>query len=98
VINRPPATTFRLADVCPRLALARDQHNAAVRQRQMHELNRIIDRHELERLVAHRELQLLRAFHTRRGRYIAERQRKLAWAVAALARFDAQDQQGQQAA
>lgn len=54
----------------------------------MHDLNVVIDRHELERLVAHRELQLERANWTGNGRYIRQRQRKLAQARAALERFD----------
>lgn len=57
-------------DNCPRLAKAADQHNARYRLRR-DQLFRA------ERLLAHRDLQLQRSFHSRSGKYIAERQRKL---------------------
>lgn len=87
-LGQRSGATFSLYEIAPRLALARDQHNAEVRRQQMHALNVVIDRHELERLIAHRELQLQRAFRTRDGKYIAERQRKLRSAQQRLAQLN----------
>lgn len=78
---------FRLETVCPRLALARDQHNELVLRRRRHERRVRDERHRIERLIAHRELQLQRAFAAGGRRYIAERQRKLEQATAALERL-----------
>jgi hypothetical protein len=77
-------TAFSLAARCPRLALARDQHNAMVREQDRKRLALACKIHATERLVAHRELQLQRAFVTGKGTYIASRQRKLAAAERSL--------------
>lgn len=76
---------FALATRRPRLALARDQHNAwhAEREQRLHKLTST--RHRLERLVAHRELQLLRAGAKNKRPYVAKRAAKLADAQASLA-------------
>lgn len=78
--------SFSLHSIAPRLARARDQRReelrvASVQRRHMASL--VLSS---ERCVAHRELQLVRAFSTGNGRYIAERQRKLAAAKRELAR------------
>jgi hypothetical protein len=69
--------TFSLAARCPRLAKARDDHERQVRDRRQAARQRSDALLSAERNLAHRELQLVRAFHTGKGRYIAERQRKL---------------------
>jgi hypothetical protein len=78
--------TFRLADVAPRLARARDARATELikeaRERRRH-TTRLM---ELERLVAHRELQFLRAGATGSRKYVAGRARKLAAARRALER------------
>jgi hypothetical protein len=81
--------TFRLEAVAPRLALARDQHNALVSEQDRLRHVRIAKTLDCERLVAHRQLQLQRAFVTGNGRYIAHRQKKLQAAERALARWKA---------
>lgn len=88
---------FRLQDLCPRLAYARDQWVAFSNAR--HETIAMERENvwRLEALVAHRELQEVRAMAAcarattqgaRRsaGAYLADRQRKLKDAQAALAR------------
>lgn len=85
------AREFRLADVCPRLALARDQwirKQVEIRkQRQRH----IGTRLRLERLVAHREMQFARIPPGRNSwrTYRRERTDKLYEARITLARFEA---------
>jgi hypothetical protein len=69
--------TFLLADRCPRLAKARDDHERHVRDDRQAARQRSDALLSAERNLAHRELQLVRAMHTGKGRYIAERQRKL---------------------
>lgn len=66
---------FRLADVAPRLALARDQHEQ--RCRRLFAERRAWDDRELElrRKVAHRELQEVRSMTRRDRRYLERRQR-----------------------
>ena len=71
---------------CPRLALARDKHELAWRERKADELKRARDLARLESLVAHRELQLIRAGSIGRGRYIDVRRRKYEQAQGMLAR------------
>lgn len=79
-------TTFRLSDVAPRLARARDAHNAWVREIDRERLRLVGERLDLERLVAHRELQLIRAgrARTNRRRYLEVRTAKLESARHAL--------------
>lgn len=69
---------MKLADVCPRLARARDQYLAerAARAARLRRLAR--EQHRTERLLAHRELQLIRAGATNDGRYVKRRADKLA--------------------
>jgi len=67
----------RLADIAPRLARARDAHEAmcaAQRKGRIEKLHRVLAK---ERLVAHRELQLIRAMNTGDQRYIVRREWKL---------------------
>lgn len=71
--------TIRLADIAPRLALARDQF-LAERARIDRERRHLADeRLRLERLVAHRELEFLRAGAYRSGhrQHVKERAEKL---------------------
>lgn len=77
---------FDLASLAPRLALARDQHNAMVADRERQILRLQHELLPLERLVAHRDLQLIRASAIGRGRYIDARRRKLTAAQRALTR------------
>lgn len=77
---------FRLADIAPRLAKARDQHNERVRVQRVERWKARDTVLHCEQRVAHRELQLVRAQATGSGRYIAERERKLARAVDELRR------------
>lgn len=74
-----------LALIAPRLTRAARQaaELAAWRREQQSALHRV------ERLIAHRELQLSRAGHSRSGRYIAERTRKLREAEAIRDRITA---------
>jgi hypothetical protein len=75
-----------LHDIAPRLAAARDQllaDRAHARARHHWLVHRVS---HLEALVAHRDLQLIRAMHTRDGRYIARRQTKLKHAQEELER------------
>ena len=86
-----------LASICPRLARARDQYlaeqaeriaeaaRAAIRARIL--ADRLLHK---QWLVEHRELQLIRSYHTRNPRYIAERERK--WKQAKQELADAQAQ------
>jgi hypothetical protein len=70
--------------VAPRLALARDQHEAiaaAAAEQERWLADRLLHK---QRLVAHRELQLARAQATGRRGYISERWRKLDEARAEL--------------
>jgi hypothetical protein len=77
-----------LHDVAPRLARARDQHVAEVRERAQRRAEAETLRVNLDRLVAHRELQLLRAGATNDREYVARRSRKLAAAQRARARLE----------
>lgn len=77
---------MNLADIAPRLALARDQWDAECKRAHARRLRREARLLHLEWLVAHRELQLLRAGATGRRAYIAARQRKLDAAVRARKR------------
>lgn len=61
---------MHLAEIAPRLALARDQY-VARRKR----LEKALER--CERLVIHRDLQYYRALATNNGRYIDKRAKKL---------------------
>jgi hypothetical protein len=67
---------MRLADVAPRLAAARDAHEALMRRRRDARRAWVKKVADLEGLVAHRELHLIRSLR-RKGAYVAERQRKL---------------------
>lgn len=86
-----PATgrPFRLADIAPRLALARDQYLAERAEIARRERARATARLRLERLIAHRELQLIRAGARGSRRYLEVRQRKLDSARRALGRLEA---------
>ncbi|MHB1950210.1 MAG: hypothetical protein ACYCQK_01895 [Acidiferrobacteraceae bacterium] len=78
-----------LADVAPRLALARDQwqHEQHLRIARQRERERAVGR--LRWLVEHRELQLLRAEAARRPRrYLALRAAKLEQARTDLRRIE----------
>lgn len=78
---------MRLADIAPRLAKARDQL-LEDRRRERAERRRLAQLTlSAERNLAHRELQLVRAFHTGKPKYIAERQRKLDAAKREVARY-----------
>lgn len=80
---------FKLSDVAPRLARARDQ---LVERRRLERKERTLARnavYNVERLIAHRELQLVRAQRTGNARYIGERHRKLVAAKRALPRVQA---------
>lgn len=79
---------MRLADVAPRLARARDQHEARIAAERKRQRKLAHERLRLERLIAHRELQLLRAGTTRSQWYVDVRARKLASAQRALARLE----------
>lgn len=79
--------SFELASVAPRLARARDQHEADIAARWQYERLRTMKLLEAERVLAHRELQLVRAFATGRGRYIRYRQDKLAEAQRKVERW-----------
>lgn len=76
-----------LRDHCPRLAVARDERIAELRQER--EDRRAARRQLLaaERMVAHRELQLIRAEATGDRRYIKRRTDKLARGRAQLQRI-----------
>lgn len=78
--------SFKLESIAPRLALARDQHNAYVAERDRLYHVKVAKTLQAERLVAHRELQLQRAFKTRDASYIKLRQRKLRAAQRVLER------------
>lgn len=67
----------RLADIAPRLALARDQWVAeqAERERRIRYVQNELFR--AERCLAHRELQLIRAAAIGNAKYLRHRQRKL---------------------
>lgn len=80
-------STFQLASIAPRLALARDQHNRITAEHERKRAALVRKIHQTERLVAHRELQLIRAGHTGDPRYIGCRQRKLAAAERSLNRL-----------
>lgn len=68
---------FRLADRCPRLALARDQRVAELHQESL-ERRRLMWRvQKAERLVAHRDLQAARALAKPSNGYYAKRRRML---------------------
>lgn len=68
---------MRLADIAPRLALARDAYEAEQARLRAARRRRENDAFRLRRLVAHRELQLARAQASGNGSYIDLRQRKL---------------------
>lgn len=79
------ATAFRLADVAPIIAAARDAflaQRAADTERRRYLRDRVL---HLQWLVAHRDLQAVRALQTRNRKYIGMRQRKLEAAKAELA-------------
>lgn len=89
--HRDEMPAFQLASIAPRLARARDDHNALVAEQDRKHRQHLAAIHQAERLVAHRDLQLQRAFHTRNPRYIRERQGKLKAAEHALASLRAAD-------
>lgn len=67
----------RLADIAPRLALARDQRRVELAAESRRRRRLLAELLEAERLVAHRELQLIRAQAIGRRAYIAQRAAKL---------------------
>lgn len=73
-----------LATNCPRLARARDQHNAHVRQQAVDRRRHAELLCRAEQLLAHRELQLIRAEATGDAKYIRKRHGKLVAARAAV--------------
>lgn len=94
-MTRRTPTPFRLELVAPRLARARDEHNAIVRARDRRQAVYDDRKLELDRLIAHRELQLQRAQAAPRkarkdgGDRIARRRRYLVEARQSLAALEA---------
>lgn len=82
-------TTFDLASIAPRLALAHRQRRNELLAERAERRRARAELLALERLVAHRELQLVRAGFRDDGRYIARRTHKLARARQDLARLQA---------
>lgn len=84
-----------LAQIAPRLALARDQFLAFERQRELTHLRLLDELLDAERILAHRDLQLVRSGaknHWRGGhraerRYLEERAAKLLAAEQRVARI-----------